>query len=159
DPAYPPARRAYLLADADPACVLTTQTLAADNAEVFAKRALLCLDDAALPAELAGFDADDIAPARVDLSPDSDAYVIYTSGSTGRPKGALLSHRNVVRLLINDRLQFRFDEHDVWSMFHSYAFDFTVWEIYGALLYGGRLAMVALAERKDPQRFLALLER
>lgn len=65
------------------------------------------------------------------------AYVIYTSGTTGNPKGTLIEHKNVVRLLINDRNRFDFSENDVWTMFHSFCFDFSVWEMYGALLYGG----------------------
>ncbi|HEX8282854.1 MAG TPA: amino acid adenylation domain-containing protein [Pyrinomonadaceae bacterium] len=97
------------------------------------------------------------APPTSTATPDNLAYCIYTSGSTGRPKGALLEHRNVVRLMLNDRMQFDFTQDDVWTMFHSYAFDFSVWEMYGALLYGGRLVLVPEAETKDPALFLKLL--
>ncbi|MEW5624241.1 AMP-binding protein, partial [Pseudomonas putida] len=69
-------------------------------------------------------------------------YVIYTSGSTGKPKGVLLPQRNVLRLFTATDADFRFGSDDVWSLFHSYAFDFSVWEIFGALLYGGRLVIV-----------------
>ncbi|MFL9875924.1 amino acid adenylation domain-containing protein [Paraburkholderia megapolitana] len=92
-------------------------------------------------------------------SPDDLIYVIYTSGSTGQPKGSLLEHRNVVRLMHNDKLQFTFNADDVWSLFHSYAFDFSVWEMYGALLYGGRVAIVPDTVRKDPALFLDFLEQ
>ncbi|MEQ5843789.1 amino acid adenylation domain-containing protein [Paraburkholderia acidicola] len=91
-------------------------------------------------------------------APDDLIYVIYTSGSTGQPKGSLLEHRNVVRLMHNDKLQFAFGADDVWSLFHSYAFDFSVWEMYGALLYGGRVAIVPDRARKDPALFLEFLE-
>src|SRR5205085_3105299 len=67
---------------------------------------------------------------------DHSAYVIYTSGSTGRPKGVLVSHANVTRLFEATWPEFRFTEEDVWTLFHSYAFDFSVWEVWGALLYG-----------------------
>src|SRR5690606_4764684 len=67
------------------------------------------------------------------------AYVIYTSGSTGRPKGVMIEHRNVVRLFVNDSPLFEFKETDVWTMFHSFCFDFSVWEMYGALLFGGKV--------------------
>ncbi|UCH95997.1 MAG: AMP-binding protein, partial [Candidatus Aminicenantes bacterium] len=60
------------------------------------------------------------------------AYIIYTSGTTGKPKGTLITHRNVVRLLFNDKFQFDFNHGDVWTFFHSYCFDFSVWEMYGA---------------------------
>jgi amino acid adenylation domain-containing protein len=85
------------------------------------------------------------------------AYCIYTSGSTGRPKGVLVEHRNVVRLLVNDRLNFHFDETDVWSLFHSPSFDFSVWEMYGALLYGGRVVIVPKPIAQNTVRFLELL--
>ncbi len=68
------------------------------------------------------------------VHPDHLAYVIYTSGSTGRPKGAQLTHRNVVRLLEGTQEWFHFSERDVWTLFHSFAFDFSVWEILGALV-------------------------
>ena len=85
------------------------------------------------------------------------AYIIYTSGSTGTPKGVMIEHRNVVRLLFNDRLMFDFSEKDTWTLFHSYCFDFSVWEMYGALLYGGRLVIVPKLVTRDPQAFLDLI--
>ncbi|WFR74639.1 AMP-binding protein [Prescottella defluvii] len=67
---------------------------------------------------------------------------MYTSGSTGRPKGVQVTHRNVLTLFENTADTFGFDETDVWTMFHSYAFDFSVWELWGPLLHGGRLVVV-----------------
>ncbi|MFI7322854.1 amino acid adenylation domain-containing protein [Streptomyces venezuelae] len=78
------------------------------------------------------------------------AYVIYTSGSTGRPKGVRVSHDNLLRLFTTSAGLFGFDEHGVWSMFHSAAFDFSVWEIYGALLHGGRVHVIPYATTRDP---------
>jgi len=85
------------------------------------------------------------------------AYVIYTSGSTGRPKGSLVTHGNVVRLFDATHAWFGFDARDVWSLFHSYAFDFSVWEIWGALLYGGRVVVVPHEVSRSPELFLDLL--
>ncbi|MDQ1353207.1 MAG: hypothetical protein QG657_3513, partial [Acidobacteriota bacterium] len=87
------------------------------------------------------------------------AYIIYTSGTTGRPKGSLIEHRNVVRLLFNDKFQFDFTARDVWTLFHSFCFDFSVWEIYGALLYGGKLHIVSKMKARDTAEFLGLLNR
>ena len=85
------------------------------------------------------------------------AYVIYTSGSTGRPKGVMVEHRNVVRLFKTDKPLFDFTDEDVWTMFHSYCFDFSVWEMYGALLFGGKLILVSSLTAKDPKKFLKLI--
>ncbi len=91
-------------------------------------------------------------------TPHDLAYIIYTSGSTGKPKGVMIEHKNVIRLLINDKFQFEFSENDVWTMFHSFCFDFSVWEMYGALLYGGCLVVVPRDIAQDPEEFLKLLE-
>lgn len=90
-------------------------------------------------------------------TPDDLIYIIYTSGSTGTPKGVMLSHRNVVRLIKNDDFKFDFNDKDVWTMFHSVAFDFSVWELFGCLLYGGKLILVPETTSKDPSKFLQLL--
>ncbi|GAA3013287.1 amino acid adenylation domain-containing protein [Actinokineospora diospyrosa] len=88
---------------------------------------------------------------------DNVAYVIYTSGSTGRPKGVVVSHRNVVRLFEVTEAAFGFGPDQVWTMFHSIAFDFSVWEIWGALLHGGQVVVVEHDISRDPAAFLDLL--
>ncbi len=90
---------------------------------------------------------------------DHPAYVIYTSGSTGRPKGVVVTHRDAVRLFQATDEWFGFGPEDVWSLFHSYAFDFSVWEIWGALLYGGRLVVVPYWVSRSPEDFYRLLCR
>jgi amino acid adenylation domain-containing protein len=90
---------------------------------------------------------------------DQPAFVIFTSGSTGKPKGVLVPHANVVRLFDATRAWFEPDADDVWTMFHSIAFDFSVWEICGALLHGGRLVVVPYLSSREPDVFLGILER
>ncbi|EFW80919.1 non-ribosomal peptide synthetase [Pseudomonas savastanoi] len=90
-------------------------------------------------------------------SPDNLAYVIYTSGSTGKPKGTLLAHHNLMRLFAATDEWFAFNEKDVWTLFHSFAFDFSVWEIFGALLHGGRLVIVPREVTRSPEDFHVLL--
>jgi amino acid adenylation domain-containing protein len=92
-------------------------------------------------------------------SSDNAAYVIYTSGSTGRPKGVVVSHHNVLRLFAATKSWFEFTHHDVWTLFHSYAFDFSVWELWGALLHGGRVVVVPYFVSRTPEAFRELLRR
>ena len=99
------------------------------------------------------------APGRPDTRPHvaltgaNAAYVIYTSGSTGKPKGVVVTHRDVLALFAAAERHFSFGPDDVWTMFHSSAFDFSVWELWGPLLYGGRLVVVPHDVARDPQRF------
>jgi amino acid adenylation domain-containing protein len=118
------------------------------------------IDDAWL-AERGLRDAPPTAVARpaAPISPDDVAYVIYTSGSTGQPKGCAVTHRNVVRLLTNDRFPFQFSHDDTWIVAHAFAFDFSVWEMYGALLYGGRLVVAPRDTVRDSAGLLALVKR
>ena len=91
------------------------------------------------------------------MGPDNVAYVIYTSGSTGRPKGVPVTHANAVRLFTATERWFGFGPDDVWTVFHSFAFDFSVWEIWGALLHGGRLVVVPRETTMNPAAFYELL--
>ena len=96
---------------------------------------------------------------RVQSDPALPAYVIYTSGSTGRPKGVVVTHANVARLLAATDPWFGFGPEDVWTLFHSYAFDFSVWELWGALAYGGRLVVVPYWVSRSPEAFYRLLRQ
>ncbi|TCO55751.1 non-ribosomal peptide synthetase [Actinocrispum wychmicini] len=91
--------------------------------------------------------------------PDAPAYVIYTSGTTGRPKGVVVPHRNVLALLAATVDDMSLSTEDVWSCFHSVAFDFSVWEIWGCLVTGGRLVLVPYLVTRSPEEFHALLGR
>jgi amino acid adenylation domain-containing protein len=147
DPADPDDRLAYVLEDSGAPLVVTSSALAPRLAGGGVEIVRLGSDAAESPA----------APA-VEVAPGSLAYVIYTSGSTGRPKGVLVTHANVVRLFAATDPWFGFGAEDVWTLFHSYAFDFSVWEIWGALLYGGRLVVVPFELSRSPEEFYALLE-
>ncbi|WP_317446781.1 non-ribosomal peptide synthase/polyketide synthase [Streptomyces collinus] len=154
DPASPAERLGHLLADAAPVALVTTTATAArtDGTGVPA----LLLDDPDTEADLVRRPAGGPEPARRPL-PESPAYAIYTSGSTGRPKGVVIPHANVVRLFTRTGHWFGFGPDDVWTMFHSYAFDFSVWELWGPLLHGGRLVVVPDETARSPEDFLRLL--
>jgi amino acid adenylation domain-containing protein len=157
DPEYPAERIAYMLSDA--AAVL----LVCDQAMVGRAPAgilpWVVVDDEACAVAVAGFaaapleDRERAAP----LVPAHPAYVIYTSGSTGRPKGVVVPHRNVVRLVAMTGGWFDFGPGDVWTLFHSYAFDFSVWEMWGALATGGRLVVVPYLVSRSAAEFRKLL--
>ncbi|MCP5003726.1 MAG: amino acid adenylation domain-containing protein, partial [Planctomycetes bacterium] len=92
------------------------------------------------------------------VQPNNLAYVIYTSGSTGMPKGCQVTHFNITRLFATTEAWYHFNQQDVWTLFHSYAFDFSVWEIWGALLYGGKLVVVPYFTSRSPEAFYQLLK-
>lgn len=138
DPHYPPDRLAYVLSDLAPKVLLTQDRFRS----VLPPTAAQVVTFEADLAEIALQDATNLEADTLGLRADHLAYVIYTSGSTGAPKGAMIEHRNVTRLFSVTRNSFQFDECDVWTLFHSFAFDFSVWELWGALLHGGRVVVV-----------------
>ncbi|MFF9783316.1 amino acid adenylation domain-containing protein [Streptomyces nigrescens] len=157
DPSYPADRTSYMLADAGPELLVSTAEAAAGLPE--SRPRTLLLDDPGVVRALAEYDTGDLSDEGRGgpLSPSNAAYVIYTSGSTGRPKGVVVPHRNVARLFAATEEWFGFGPDDVWTLFHSYAFDFSVWELWGPLLYGGRLVVVPYAVSRSPEDFLRLL--
>ena len=148
DPSYPHGRLAFMLEDSAAPVLVTVERLAATLPAHNAVPVLL--DQGALDEE------SDTRPPGTAV-PESLAYVIYTSGSTGTPKGVSVPHANVVRLLRETERWFAFGPEDVWTLFHSYAFDFSVWELWGALAYGGRLVVVPQLVSRSPDMFLGLL--
>ncbi|MCF5710752.1 amino acid adenylation domain-containing protein, partial [Pseudomonas syringae] len=149
DPAYPTERLAYLLQDSSPAAVLV-QAATADVLPL-ALLPVINLEDAALQAQSVQ------NPHVPGLNASHLAYVIYTSGSTGLPKGVQVEHRNVARLFAATDAWFGFNANDVWALFHSFAFDFSVWEIWGALVHGGQLLIVPHLVSRSPQKCYALI--
>ncbi|WP_322986209.1 non-ribosomal peptide synthase/polyketide synthase [Streptomyces sp. S584] len=160
DPAHPAARTEALLTDAAPALLLTTVgTTAHAVADPGLHRVLL--DDPETRTAVAARDAGPLTQdeRRTPLRPEHPAYVIHTSGSTGAPKGVVVGHAQVTALLRSATERYGFGTDDVWTWFHSYAFDFSVWELWGALLTGGRLVVVDHDTSRSPADFHALLVR
>ena len=134
DTDYPPERLAFMLADAGVRVLLRAGELSGLLApQVLPGIEVVDLDPAVLRTE-----AD--APPVDRGGPDDLAYVMYTSGSTGRPKGVAVTHRAILRLVrSNDYV--RFDRHQVFLQLAPTSFDAATFEIWGALLNGGRLAI------------------
>ncbi|MDG1463405.1 MAG: amino acid adenylation domain-containing protein, partial [Gammaproteobacteria bacterium] len=147
DPNYPEDRLAFMVEDSQTPIIVThseaAERVPANNAEIVVLETL----------------AKDLADTNPNIAVSSSqlAYVIYTSGSTGKPKGVLIEHANVTRLMRATEDWYNFNDDDVWTLFHSYAFDFTVWELWGSLLYGGRLVVVPYFVSRSTEEFYDLL--
>jgi len=159
DPAYPQDRLAFTVADSGATVLLSEQPFVDElnPAELFGE-AVAVVD---LSAE-GGEDAVPTGAASEEFNAPGGnalAYIIYTSGSTGKPKGVQVTHRNALRLFATTEPTFQFAAEDVWTLFHSYAFDFSVWELWGALLHGGRLEVVPYGVSRAPDEFRQLLSQ
>ncbi|WP_083092408.1 amino acid adenylation domain-containing protein [Rothia nasimurium] len=152
DPEYPLSRLSIILQDAEVSAILH------HRAPVLQELDSQLIDHCAL------VDLEKISPCHGGLeapkiTADTPAYIIFTSGSTGRPKGVVIPQRNVLRLLASTDHWFGASPVDTWALFHSYAFDFAVWEMFGALLTGGSLVLVPHDLSRSPQEFGQLLSR
>ncbi|PQP10017.1 non-ribosomal peptide synthetase, partial [Rhodococcus opacus] len=158
DVGHPADRLDATMSDAAPVCLVSSTDHAA---RLRWDLPTVLVDDADTRARLMDLSPEPLTDPerRAGLTPDAVAYVVYTSGSTGRPKGVVVTHRNVTTLFDNTRPAFDFAGTDVWTLFHSAAFDFSVWELWGALLHGGRLVIVDTVTARSPDEFLGLLRR
>ena len=149
DPEYPQDRISYMLEDTAATLVLSSKAsrenlvTAADIIEIDGDWEKITKEENSNP--------------ETKISPKQLAYVIYTSGSTGKPKGVMIEHYNIVRLFKTEPHLYDFNENDIWTMFHSFCFDFSVWEMYGALFYGGKLIIVPKEATRDILLFSDLL--
>jgi polyketide synthase PksL len=152
DPSAPVERSGYVLADSSPRVVLVE----GGAPEGLDTAGATVVDVGADAVRWEAMPAGDLAPLP-GAGPEDLAYVIYTSGSTGRPKGVMVEHRNVVRFFRSAQEWFGYRRGDVWTLFHSFAFDFTVWEMWGALLHEGSLVVVTHDVARSPRDFYRLL--
>ncbi|MEC3978298.1 amino acid adenylation domain-containing protein [Amycolatopsis sp. H20-H5] len=145
DPAAPDDRAAFVFGDTDVRLVVTDQGDVGPWPlfDLSAQRETIVAQPSSRPG--------------VPVRPDDLAYLIFTSGSTGKPKGVAVAHEHVGRLMDSGQDHFAFAETDVWTLFHSYAFDWTVWELWGALHHGGRLVVVPYLVSRSPEGFADLL--
>jgi len=154
DPAYPRERLAHMLVDAQAPVVITHTPARAILQPWLNESPVHVVDLDAAADQIARQPGDNLA---VPVAPDHLMYVIYTSGSTGKPKGIMVTHRNVLRLFPATQPYLAFATTDVWSLFHSYSFGFSVWEIWGALWHGAQLVIVPPAIAQAPDEFYQLV--
>lgn len=145
DPAYPSKRVSEIIDNSGAKCIIS------DDAYSAASCFVINISEAG---EIN--DAKELKTS--DITDDDIAYVLYTSGTTGKPKGVRVKQRNVINLICNSKYIYCFDNSDVWTLFHAYTFDFSVWEIYGCLLNQGTMVIVPMELRKDPRNLLCLIK-
>jgi len=159
DPSYPMERLVYMLQDSAPVVILmhepTRELLRRASGTLGGSQRLVDLSND--PSSWIDQPTTDLDAAAIGLAAHHLAYIIYTSGSTGAPKGVMIEHANVQRLFSSTEDLFHFGPGDIWTLFHSFAFDFSVWELWGALLYGGRLVVVPRLVTRSPADFYDLL--
>ncbi|MFP7234280.1 amino acid adenylation domain-containing protein [Bacillus subtilis] len=149
DPDYPQERISFMLNDSEAEMLLTER---GQNKPADYNGSILYINEV----------ENDSIPAGLNIQEtlaDQPVYVIYTSGTTGQPKGVIVEHRNVISLLKHQNLPFEFSYEDVWTLFHSYCFDFSVWEMFGALLNGSTVVVVSKETARDPHAFRLLLKQ
>ena len=156
DPDYPPERTRFMLSDSRTAIMVTSpEALVKADFEQGNGQSrglpLKFIDTRNIPSTLT-------STLTCQVSPKNLAYIIYTSGSTGKSKGVMVEHRNVVRLYFHQGSLFDFNNRDIWTMFHSPCFDFSVWEMYGALFFGGKVIIVPRLTARQPEKYLQLLK-
>ncbi len=151
-PEYPQLRVQYILGDTQTSLIITQPHYKPQlnnwSAKLDITPTLLALDDVSDENPTANL-------AAINGAKDL-AYVIYTSGTTGTPKGVLQLHTNVVSLFESTDKYFQFTHKDTWVLFHEYTFDFSVWELWGALLYGGQLIIPTKSLTQDTCKFVQL---
>jgi len=152
NPSYPKERLAFILEDTK-ATIIITQTQCVNKIPPCSAH-IISLDP-----DLSAIQSEQYENLPKTAALHNLAYVIYTSGSTGQPKGVQVTHQNVISLFSATQAWFQFNEDDIWTLFHSFAFDFSVWEIWGALLHGGQLVIVPFWVSRSPDAFYKLLHQ
>lgn len=141
DVEFPKERQQYMISDSDSVLLLTNEEIQEKIQEGLTTLDIRFLSTSNFNVELPK------------VSPENLAYIIYTSGSTGQPKGCKVTHRNLVKLFKQQKEWMSFNEYDVWVLAHSYTFDFSVWEIFGAILNGGKLYIPSRDDVRDTISF------
>jgi len=145
---YPEDRINYMLENSDSKYVLTLSNYS-ERCGKFENKIFIDSEE---------YTNSSVSDVNIFKNPNILLYIIYTSGTTGRPKGVMVENKSVVNLLFNKNTKYDFNENDIWTMFHSHCFDFSVWEMYGSLLFGGSLIIILKLLAVDTEEFLKILK-
>lgn len=160
DPGYPEERLVYLLKDSKIDLLLTSHLIDKSLKLLINTHKLslttLTIDDNSIRQQIERSSDKNI---KIKIDPDQLAYVIYTSGTTGLPKGVMQSHKSVLSLFKATEKHLDFGENDTWLLFHSFVFDFSIWEIWGALIHGGKLVIPAQDDIRDLKKLISLCDK
>ena len=154
DPTAPEDRLKFMVEDSAPKIILTSIAFKERLEKLVPESVLVAIDDPNFQEELEkNYSKENL---NLKIEPNNLAYLIYTSGTTGTPKGVMIEHQNVINLFVSSGDMFSFDEHDSWTLFHSYTFDFSVWELWGAFFYGAKLVIPSYEQTRDMNLFYRL---
>ncbi|KAG0004747.1 hypothetical protein BGZ80_005566, partial [Entomortierella chlamydospora] len=143
DPMFASGRLQDILTDAAPSILLADESGISALGNSISK-SIVVID----PNE--SFETSIVDPQVSGLTSHHLAYVIYTSGSTGKPKGVMVEHAQVTRLFDSTAAWYKFSETDIWIMTHTFSFDVSVWEIWGALRHGSKLVIPSYRTTQSP---------
>ncbi|MEC0134709.1 amino acid adenylation domain-containing protein, partial [Paenibacillus odorifer] len=154
DPINPAERLNYIIKDSQITKIITNGNLVDLKKEDTQSNSIQIID---LSVEKFKIMQESILNPDISISTNNLSYVIYTSGSTGQPKGVMVEHGNVLRLLKKTSEIYKFNNQDIWTLFHSYAFDFSVWEIWGAFFHGSKLIIIPEETSSSPEDLYNIL--
>lgn len=154
DPEFPADRISYMLEDAKPSCIITTEEIAARLPDGLSVPQLV-LDQTVTQEIVKRYSPDN---PNVSVSLAHPAYIIYTSGSTGRPKGVVVTLKSLSNFLLSMQEAFSLGEEDRLLAVTTVAFDISALELYLPLISGAQIVIAKKETIREPQALAKMIE-